>query len=78
MLSTVFEHDRVVSSTQRSFGARDAVECFKGILRAANSPPKNTEHAELLSITLDNSHKRDMSMPCISTDFDNVYSATTE
>ena len=26
MLSTVFEHDRVVSSTQNNFRARDAVE----------------------------------------------------
>ena len=26
MLSTVFEHNRVVSSTQKNFRARDAVE----------------------------------------------------
>ena len=38
MLSTVFEHDRVVSSTQKNFRARDGVECSNVFLSAGNSP----------------------------------------
>ena len=53
MLSTVFEHDRVVSSTQKSFRARDAVECSDVFLSAGNNPvvlKNSTEHAEPLFI----------------------------
>ena len=51
MLSTVFEHDRIVSSTQKSLSARDAVECSNAFLSAGNNPgvlKNSTEHAELL------------------------------
>ena len=53
MLSTVFEHDRVVSSTQKNFGARNAVECFTIFLSVGNNPgmlKNSTEHAETLFI----------------------------
>ena len=53
MLSTVFEHDRVVSSTQKNFRARNAVECSNVFLRAGNNPgvlKNSTEHAEPLFI----------------------------
>ena len=53
MLSTVFEHDRVVSSTQKNFRARDAVECSNIFLSAGNNPGvlKNSiEHAQTLFI----------------------------
>ena len=53
MLSTVFEHDRVVSSTQKNFRARDAVECSNVFLSAGNNPgvlKNSTEHAEPLFI----------------------------
>ena len=53
MISTVFEHDRVVSSTQKNFRARDAVECPDVFLSAGNNPGvlKNaTEHAETFFI----------------------------
>ena len=53
MFSTVFEHDRVVSSTQKNFRARDAVECSDVVLSAGNSPgvlKNSTEHAETLFI----------------------------
>ena len=33
-----FEHDRVVSSTQKSFRERDAVECSNVFLSAGNNP----------------------------------------
>ena len=49
MLSTVFEHDRVVSSMQKNFRARDAVECSNVFLSAGNNPgvlKNSTEHAE--------------------------------
>ena len=53
MLGTVFEHDRVVSSTQNNFRARDAVECSNVFLSAVNNPgvlKNGTEHAEPLFI----------------------------
>ena len=53
MFSTVFEHDRVVSSMQKNFGARDAVECSNALLSAGNNPgvlKNSTEHAETLFI----------------------------
>ena len=53
MLSTVFEHDRVVSSTQKNFGARDAVECSNVFLSTGNNPAvlkNSTEHAGALFI----------------------------
>ena len=53
MLSTVFEHDRIVSSTQKNFGAQDAVECSNVFLSAGNNPAvlkNSTEHAETLFI----------------------------
>ena len=53
MLSTVFEHDRAVSSTQKIFRARDAVECSNVFLSAVNNPgvlQNSTEHAEPLFI----------------------------
>ena len=53
MFSTVFEHDRVVSSTQKNFRARDAVEYSNVILSAGNNPgvlKNSTEHAEPLFI----------------------------
>ena len=46
MLSTVFEHDRTVSSTQKNFRARDTVT-------AGNNPgvlKNSTEHAKPLFI----------------------------
>ena len=49
MLSTVFEHDRVVSSTQKNFRARDAVEFSDVSVSAGNNPgvlKHSTEHAE--------------------------------
>ena len=49
----VFEHDRVVSSTQKNFRARDAVECSNVFLSAGNNPgvlKNSTEHAETLFI----------------------------
>ena len=55
MLSTVFERDRVVSSTQKNFRARDAVECSNVFLSAGNNPgvlKNSTEHAETLFIAL--------------------------
>ena len=54
VLSTVFEHDRIVSSTQKNFRARDAVECSNVFLSAGNNPgvlKNSTEHAEPLFIT---------------------------
>ena len=51
MLSTVFEHDRVVSSSQKSFRALSAVECSDVSLSAGNNPgvlKNSTEHAETL------------------------------
>ena len=53
MLSTVFEHDRVVSSTQKNVRARDVVECSNVFLSAGNNPgvlKNSTEHAETLFI----------------------------
>ena len=53
MLSTVFEHDRVVSSTQKNFRAQGAVECSNVFLNAGNNPgvlKNSTEHAETLFI----------------------------
>ena len=53
MLSTVFEHDTVVSSTQKNFRARDAVECSNVFLSAGNNPgvlKNSTENAEPLFI----------------------------
>ena len=53
MLSTVVEHDRVVSSMQKNFRARDAVECSNVLLSAVNNPgvlQNSTEHAETLFI----------------------------
>ena len=57
MLSTVFEHDRVVSSTQNILEhetqSRDAVECSNIFLSAGNNPgvlKNSTEHAETLFI----------------------------
>ena len=53
MLGTVFGHDRVVSSTQKNFGARDTVECSNVFLSAGNNPgvlKNSTEHAETLFI----------------------------
>ena len=53
MLSSVFEHDRVVSSMQKSFRARDAVECSDVFLSAGNNPgvlKNSTEYAEPLFI----------------------------
>ena len=53
MLSTVFEHDRVVSSMQKNFRARDAVECSNVFLSAGNNPgglKNSTEHAGTLFI----------------------------
>ena len=55
MLSTVLEHDMVVSSTQKNFRARDAVECSKVFLSAGNNLGElknSTEHAEPLFIRL--------------------------
>ena len=54
LLSTVFEHDRVFPSTQKSSRARDAVECSNVFLSAGNNPEvlrNSTEHAEPLFIT---------------------------
>ena len=60
MLSTVFEHDRAVSSTQKNVRARDAVKCSNVFLSAGNNSgmlKNSTEHAEPLFIALiDNSH----------------------
>ena len=53
VLSTVFEYDRVVSSTQKNLRARDAVECSNAFLSAGNNPgvlKNSTEHAETLFI----------------------------
>ena len=53
VLSTVFEHDRVVSSTQKNFRAQNAVECSHVFLSAGNNPgvlKNSTEHAEPLFI----------------------------
>ena len=53
VLSTVFEHDRAVSSTQKNFGARDTVECSNVFLNAGNNPgvlKNSTEHTEPLFI----------------------------
>ena len=53
MLSTVFEHDRVVSSMQKNFRAQDAVSCSNVFLSAGNNPgvlKNSTEHAETLFI----------------------------
>ena len=53
MLSTVFEHNRVVSSTQKNFRARDTVKCSNVFLSAGNNPgvfKNSTEHAEPLLI----------------------------
>ena len=53
VLRTVFEHDSVVSSTQKNFRARDAVECSNVFLSAENNPgvlKNSTEHAETLFI----------------------------
>ena len=53
VLSTVSEHDRVVSRTQKNFEARDAVECSNVFLSAGNKPGvlrNSTEHAEPLFI----------------------------
>ena len=49
-----FEHDRVASSTQKNFRARDAVECSDVFLSAGNNPGvliNSTEHAEPLFVT---------------------------
>ena len=53
MLSNVFEHDRVVSRTQKNFRARDAVECSNVFLSAGNNPgvlKNTTAHVETLFI----------------------------
>ena len=53
MLSTVFEHGRVVSSTQKNFGARNTVECSNAFLTAGNNPgvlENSTEYSETLFI----------------------------
>ena len=53
MLSTVFEHDKVVSSTQKTFRARDAVECSNVFLCTGNNPgvlKNGSEHTERLFI----------------------------
>ena len=54
LLSIVFEHDRVVSSTQKNIRALDGVECLNVFLSAGNNPEvleNSTEHAEPLFIT---------------------------
>ena len=48
-----FLHDRVVSSTQKNFRARDAVECSNVFLSDGNNPgvlKNSTEHTETLFI----------------------------
>ena len=53
MLSTVFEHDRIVSSTQKNFRVREAVERSNVFLNAGNNPgvtKNSTEHVETLFI----------------------------
>ena len=53
MRSTVFEHDKVVSSMQKNFGARDAVSCSNLFLSAGNNLgvlKNSTEHVETLFI----------------------------
>ena len=37
MLSTVFQHDRIVSSIQKKFTAQDVVECSNVSLSAENN-----------------------------------------
>ena len=54
MISTAFEHDRVVSSMQKNFEAQDAVEYSNILLSAGNNPEvllNSIEHAETLFIT---------------------------
>ena len=67
VLSTVFEHDKVISSTQKNVRARDEVletflECCKTVLSTLN-------HRLL---RLDNSNKRHISFLCTRTDFEHV------
>ena len=53
MLSTVFEHNRIVSSTQKNFRAWDAVKSSNIFLSAGNNSgviKNSTEHAEPLFI----------------------------
>ena len=53
MLTTVFEHDRVASTMQKNFRARDAVECSNVFPNAGNNPKvfkNSTEHVETLFI----------------------------
>ena len=53
MLSTVYEHNRAFSSTQKNFRARESVECSNVFLSAENNPgvlKNSTEHAETLFI----------------------------
>ena len=48
-----FEHEKAVSSTQKSFRARDAVECSNVFLSAGNNPvmlKNSTEHGGTLFI----------------------------
>ena len=55
VLSTVLEHGRVVSSTQKTFRARDEVECSNVFLITANNPgvlKNSTEHSKPLFLTL--------------------------
>ena len=55
MLSTVIEHDRVVSSTQNNFKAQDAVGCSNVFLSVGYNLgvlKNSTEHAEPLFIML--------------------------
>ena len=53
MLSIVFDHSKIVYSTEKSVTELDCVSCSKIFLRAGNDPvvlKNSTEHAEPLFI----------------------------
>ena len=68
MLSTIFGHDWVVSSTQKRFRARDAVECSNVFLSAGSNPgvlKNSTKHAEPFLLRIDNSHVTSHCFPSV-------------
>ena len=48
------EHDRIVSSTQKNFGTRDAVRCSDDFLSVGNNPGvlKSTEYTKPYVFTI--------------------------
>ena len=67
VLSTFFVHEKIVSSMQKNFRARDAFECSNVFLSAGNNPGVSRTILSTLNhclLRLNNSRIRHFSLPC--------------